>query len=189
MSVARRQSFLVDKLGTQIGNEHVNIVDDGLLVQGRGTVPFDNEGVPCRKIAVVERGMLKSYLLDTYWGRKLKLASTGNAGGATNLYWAAGTSTPEEIIRSVDNGLYLVNTIGLGREATTGDISLGAFGLWIDKGELAYPVAEITISTNLGKLLQSVEMVGNDLEMREAICAPTLKFAEVTVGGKTGTSG
>jgi PmbA protein len=188
-SIARRQSFLADKLGAPIGNERVNIVDDGLLVDGRGTVPFDSEGVPCRKTVVIEKGALKSYLLDTYWGRKLKLQSTGNAGGATNLYWQAGTSTPEEIIRSVDNGLYLMNTIGLGREATTGDISLGAFGMWIEKGELAYPVAEITISANLGTLLQGVEMVGNDLELRDDVCAPTLKFAEVTVGGKSATTG
>jgi PmbA protein len=188
VSIARRQSFLADKLGTPIGNELVNIVDDGLLVRGRGTTPFDDEGVPCRKLAVVERGVLKSYLLDTYWGRKLKLASTGNGGGANNLYWVAGTSTPEEIIRSVDNGLYLMNTIGLGREATTGDISLGAFGMWIEKGELAYPVAEITISTSLGKLLQTVQMVGNDLDLRDSVCGPTIKFAEVTVGGKAAAS-
>jgi PmbA protein len=183
-SVARRQSFLADKLGSRIGNEKVNIVDDGLLVGGRGTIPFDGEGVPCRRTTVVENGVLKNYLTDTYWGRKLKLPSTGNAGGPRNLYWVAGTSSPEEIIRSVEKGLYLTGTIGLGTEATTGDISVGAFGLWIEKGELTYPVAGITVAANLGTLLENVEMVGNDLELRRSISAPTIKFAEMTVGGK-----
>jgi PmbA protein len=183
ISIARRQSFLTDKLGTKVGNELVNVMDDGLLVGGRGTVPFDGEGVPCRKTPVIEGGVLKNYLLDTYWGRKLKQPSTGNAGGPNNLYWVAGKSSPEEMIKSVEKGLYLTGFLGLGREATTGDISVGAFGLWIEKGELAFPVAEITISANLGALLQNVEMVGNDLELRDAISAPTIKFAEITVGG------
>jgi PmbA protein len=186
ISIARRQSFLADKLGTKIGNERVNIVDDGLLVGGRGTVPFDGEGVPCRRVGVIEQGVLKSYLLDTYWGRKLQQRSTGNSGGPNNLYWAAGTSSPEDIIRSVDKGLYLTRYLGLGQEATTGDLSVGAFGLWIEKGALAFPVSEITISANLGTLLQNVEMVGNDLELRDSVSAPTIKFAEITVGGRSG---
>jgi PmbA protein len=186
VSIARRQSFLADKLGTKIGNERVNIVDDGLLVGGRGTVPFDGEGVPCRRVELVENGVLKSYLLDTYWGRKLKQRSTGNAGGSNNLYWAAGTSSPGDIIKSVDKGFYFTRFLGLGREPTTGDISVGAFGLWIEKGAFAFPVSEITISANLGTLLQNVEMVGNDLELRDRISSPTLRFAEITVGGKSG---
>ncbi len=186
ISVARRQSFLADKLGTKIGNEKVNIVDDGLLVGGRGTIPFDSEGVPCRRLGVIEQGVLKSYLLDTYWGKKLKQRSTGNADGPNNFYWAAGPSSPEDIIQSVDKGLYLTRYLGLGQEATTGDISVGAFGMWIEKGALAFPVSEITISANLGTLLQNVEMVGNDLELRDSVAAPTIKFAEITVGGKSG---
>jgi PmbA protein len=183
-SVARRQSFLTDKIGEKVGNDKVNIIDDGLLVGGRGTIPFDSEGVPCRRTPLFEKGVLKNYLLDTYWGRKLKLPSTGNRGGPRNLYWAAGTHNPEDIIKSVSNGLYMTGSIGLGTEATTGDISQGAYGLWIENGELTYPVAEITVATNLGTLLENVEMVGNDLEMRRTTSAPTIKFAEVTVGGK-----
>jgi PmbA protein len=182
--VARRASFLTDKLDTAVGNERVNIVDDGLMKGGRATVPFDGEGVPSRKTVVFDRGVLKSYLVDTYWGRKLKHRSTGSDGGTTNFYWAAGTSSPEEIIRSVDNGLYFTRFLGLGQEPTTGDISVGAFGLWIEKGELTHPVSEITISANLGAMLKNVEMVGNDLELRDTVCAPTLKIAEITVGGK-----
>ena len=183
-AVARRQSFLADRVDTKVGGDLVDIVDDGLLVGGRGTVPFDAEGVPSRRTPVFEKGVLKSYLADTYWGRKLKRPSTGNAGGSTNFYWAAGTSTPEQIIASVDNGLYLTRFLGLGQEPTTGDISVGAFGLWIEKGALSYPVANITISANLGTLLAGVELVGSDLELRDSVAAPTLKFAEITVGGK-----
>lgn len=183
-SIARRASFLTDKLNTAVGNPLVNIVDDGLMVGGRATVPFDGEGVPSRKTVVVDQGVLKSYLVDTYWGRKLKHPSTGSDGRMTNFYWAAGTSSPEEIIRSVDKGLYFTRFLGLGQEPTTGDISVGAFGMWIEKGELAFPVSEITVSASLGTMLQNVEMVGNDLELRDTVCAPTIKFSGITVGGK-----
>ncbi|HNX49993.1 MAG TPA: TldD/PmbA family protein [Thermoanaerobaculaceae bacterium] len=183
-AIARRQSVFVDKLGQQVGNELVTIVDDGLLKGGIGTEPFDGEGVPCRTTTVVEKGILKSYLLDTYWGRKLKLPSTGNSNGVNNLFWKAGSSTPAEIVKSVDKGLLLTGVIGLGLMPTTGDMSVGAFGLWIEKGEIVHPVAEVTISGNLGEMLKGVQMVGNDLEMRDSVDGPTVKFAEITVGGK-----
>ena len=122
---------------------------------------------------------------DTYWGRKLELRSTGNAGGPNNLHWKAGTSTPAEILKSVDKGLLLTGTIGFGLMPTTGDISVGAFGLWIENGEIVHPVAEVTISRNLGELLKGVQMVGNDLALRSSIDGPTIKVAEITVGGKS----
>jgi PmbA protein len=182
-AVDQRQSFLAGKLGEAVGNPLVTIVDDGLLPGGRATVPFDEEGVPSRKTTLVEKGVLKNYLLDTYYGRKLKLRSTGNASGPTNFYWAAGDKAREEILKSVEKGLLLTGTLGQGTVPTTGDISVGAFGLWIEKGEVAFPVAEITISGNLGELLKGVEMVGNDLEFRQAVTGPTVKFAQMTVGG------
>ena len=184
-SIDRKQSFLVDKLGERIGSDLVTVVDDGLMPGALGSAPFDPEGVPTRKTTVVEKGMLRSYLLNTYYGRKLKAASTGNAGGPTNLYLAAGTSTPEEIVRSVDKGLLLTGTIGLGRVPTTGDISVGAFGLWIEKGQIAFPVAEVTISGNLAEMLQGVQMVGNDLKFRNRITGPTVKIDKISVGGSS----
>jgi PmbA protein len=187
-AVDQRQTFLAGKLGEAVGNGLVTIVDDGLLPAGRATAPFDDEGVPARRTAVIEKGLLKSYLLDTYYGRKLKLHSTGNASGPTNFYWAAGDKTPEQILKSVDKGLLLTGTLGQGTVPTTGDISIGAFGLWIEKGEVVYPVAEITISGNLGELLKGVQMVGSDLEFRRAIAGPTVKFAQMTVGGKGSAS-
>ena len=179
-----RQSFLAGKIGEKVGSDGVTIVDNGVLPGGIGTRPFDSEGVPARRTVVMERGVLKSYLLDTYASRKLSMKSTGNSSGANNLYLAAGTSTPEEIIKSVDKGLLLTDTIGFGLVATTGDISRGAFGLWIEKGEIAFPVAEITISGNLGKVLAGIEMVGNDLEFKDSVTGPTVKVDEMTIGGK-----
>lgn len=183
-AVSRRQTFLAEKLGQRIGNDLVTIIDDGLMPGGRGSRPFDAEGVPTRKTTFVDKGMLKGFVLNTYYARKLKMASTGHAGGLTNFYWAPGTSTPEEIIKSVDTGLLLTGVMGQGTVPTTGDISLGASGLWIEKGQIAYPVAEITISGNLADLLMNVEMVGNDVDLAHGINAPTLKFKQISVGGK-----
>lgn len=183
-AINQKQSFLAGKLGETLGSDLVTILDDGLLPGGTGSSPFDSEGTPCRKTALVEKGVLKSYLLDAYNARKLKLASTGNAGGATNLYLQKGASTPEEMVKSMDKGLLLTGTMGQGTVATTGDLSRGAFGLWVEKGEVVHPVAEITISGNLGQLLKNVVMVGNDLEFRSSISSPTIKIAEMTVGGK-----
>lgn len=183
----RRQTFLLDKLGQKIGSDLITMYDDGLLPGGRGTSPFDNEGVPARKTLVMENGVLKSYLLNTYYGRKLKMASTGNAGGTTNFHMAAGASKPEDIIKSVDKGLLLTGTIGFGLVPTTGDISTGAFGLWIEKGEPAFPVAEITISGNLADVLKGIDMVGDDLDPHDSVSGPTVKTAVMSIGGKAST--
>jgi len=183
-SVYLKQSFLAGKIGEKIGNESVTIIDDGLKIGALGTEPFDSEGVPLRKTIIMEKGILKNYLLDTYAARKLSMKSTGNSGGPNNLYLAAGLSTPEQIIKSVDKGLFLTGTIGFGQVPTTGDISRGAFGIWIEKGELSYPVSEITISGNLAQLLQSIQMIGNDLQFKDSITGPTIKVAEMTVSGK-----
>jgi len=179
-----KQSFLAGRVGEKVGSDQVTIIDDGLRPGGVGTKPFDGEGVPARKTLVMERGVLKTYLMDTYASRKLGMKSTGNSQGPNNLYLSAGSFTPEQIIKSVEKGLLLTGTIGQGLVPTTGDISRGAFGLWIEKGEIAYPVAEITISGNLGQLLKGIEMVGNDLEFKDSTVAPTVKIAEMTIGGK-----
>lgn len=182
-NIYMKQSFLEGKLTAQIGSGLVSIVDDGLIPSAPGTRPFDREGVPARKTTIMEKGVLKNYLLDTYSGRKLGMRSTGNASGPGNLCMVSGASTPEAIIRSVDNGLFLTGSIGFGQEPSTGDLSRGAFGIWIEKGELAFPVAEITISGNLGQMLNSIELVGNDLELKRSISGPTIKVGEMTVGG------
>lgn len=188
----RGASFLVDALGTRIAPETVTIYDDGTLPGALGSKPFDGEGLPTRRTTVVEQGVLRSYLLDTYTARKLGMRSTGNASrGAgdapsvspTNFYLVPGTYTPEDIIASVPCGLYVTSLIGFGINQVTGDYSRGASGVWIEHGELAYPVEEITIAGNLRQMLADIEMIGNDLDMRRRVTAPTLKIREMTVAG------
>ena len=187
VAIYQKASFLVDKLGQPIGNDKITVIDDGLLPGKLGSGPFDSEGVPSQRTIVIDKGVLKNYLCHTYAARKLKLQSTGNADGNSvspnNFYLEPGLDTPEKIISSCQKGLILVRTLGHGLNPVTGDISRGAFGLWIEKGEIAYPVSEITISGNLGSLLNDVEMVGNDLEFRGSICGPTIKVAEMLIAG------
>jgi len=185
-------SFLIGHLGKRLAPELVTIYDDGRLPGGLGSRPFDGEGLPTRKTTVVERGMLTSYLLDTYSGRKLGLASTGNASrgigespsvGPTNFYLVPGTTAPAEILRSVREGLYVTELIGFGVNMVTGDYSRGAAGFWIENGELAYPVEEITIAGNLKQMFADIEVVGSDLEFRGRIASPTIKIREMMIAG------
>ena len=185
-------SFLIGQLGKRLAPEFVTIYDNGRLPGGLGSRPFDGEGLPTRKTTVVERGMLTSYLLDTYSGRKLGLASTGNASrgigespsvGPTNFYLVPGTTAPAEILRSVREGLYVTELIGFGVNMVTGDYSRGAAGFWIENGELAYPVEEITIAGNLKQMFADIEVVGSDLEFRGRIASPTIKIREMMIAG------
>lgn len=186
-AIYQKASFLAGKLGQRIAASGITIVDDGRLPGKLGTSPFDAEGLPSRRTTVVHKGILKTYLCNTYAARKLKLKSTGNADGGgvgpNNFYMEPGPHAPADIIRSCDKGLLLIRTLGHGLNPVTGDISRGAFGLWIENGEIAYPVAEITISGNFGEILKNIEMVGSDLEFRGSICGPTIKVAEMTVAG------
>ncbi len=191
-AVYRSASFLTGRLGEKIAAANVTIVDDGRMPGRLGSRPFDGEGIATRRTTIVRDGVLESYLLDTYTGRKLRLPSTGNASRSlgqppsvtpTNCHIVPGSATPEEIIRSVDRGLYLTEMIGFGVNLVTGDYSRGAAGMWIEHGELAYPVEEITIAGNLKEMLQQIEMIGNDLEWRGSVVSPTLKIARMTVAG------
>jgi len=191
-SLYKGASFLAGQLDRPLAPEYVTVYDDGRVVGGLGSRPFDGEGLPTRKTTVVERGVLKSYLLDTYSGRKLGLASTGNASrsvgenpsvGPTNFYLAPGTKTAQEIIKTVKQGLYVTDLIGFGINMVTGDYSRGAAGFWIEGGELAYPVEEITIAGNLQEMFAGIEMIGNDLVFRGRIASPTIKIGEMTIAG------
>jgi PmbA protein len=191
-AIYRGASFLAGQLGRRVAASALTVVDDGRIPGGLGSRPFDGEGLPTRRTVVIENGNLASYLLDTYTGRKLGMASTGNASrslgqrpivGPMNFHVVPGTASPEEIIRSVDRGLYVTEMIGFGVNLVTGDYSRGAVGMWIEKGELTYPVEEITIAGNLKDMLRDIEMIGNDLEWRSPIAAPTLKLGRMTVAG------
>jgi PmbA protein len=186
-SVYQGTSFLADKLGEKIAGEKIRVSDDGLIPGLLGTSPFDSEGVPAQKTKIIDKGILHNYLCNTYSARKLKLRSTGNAEGGGigphNFYLHAGTLSPQEIISSLDKGLLLIRTIGHGLNPTNGDISRGAFGLWVEKGEIVYPVSEITISGNLGQILNSIEKIGKDLEFRSPVVGPTIQVSELTIAG------
>lgn len=182
-SIYMKQSFLVDKLGEQIAAPELNIYDNAHLPHLSGTRPWDSEGTIMENTPIIQKGVLKSYLLDTYSAKKLNMMSTGHASGISNCYVVPGTASQQEIIKSVGNGLFLTNTIGQGTVPTSGDISKGAFGLWIENGKLTYPVHEITFTGNLGEMLKNIEMIGNDLDMKSSISSPTLKINNVSISG------
>jgi len=188
VAVYQKTTFLAGRLGERIGNEKITVIDDGLMPGRLGSRPFDSEGVPCRKTIVFENGVLRQFLCSTYAGRKLGLPPTGNSDGGSvgpnNFYLQPGTSTPQEIIASTERGLILTRTIGHGLNPVTGDVSRGAFGLWVEGGEIAFPVSEVTIAGNLEQILGQVAMVGNDLDFRAPVCGPTIKVAAMTVAGE-----
>ena len=193
MSIYRHESFLAGKLGEKVAVENLTVVDDGTIPGLFGTSPFDDEGVPSRRTVVIDRGVLKSYLLNSYAARKLGMKTTGNASrgltgnagiGHGNFFIEKGVQTPEQILAGISNGFYVTELMGFGVNIVTGDYSRGAAGLWIRNGELAYAVSEVTIAGNLKDMLPGIESIGSDLEFRGSVAAPTLKIGEMTVGGK-----
>ena len=191
-AIYRSASFLTGKLGQRVAGEAVTVLDDGSRPGGFGTRPFDDEGIAPSTTPVIERGVLRNYLLNCYAARKLNLRTTGNAArgiggppgiGPKNLYLVPGPNTPQEIIRSVKKGLYVTELIGFGVNVVTGDYSRGAAGMWIENGEPTFPVEEVTIAGNLAEMLQHIEAVGSDLEFRSALAAPTLRVEGLTVAG------
>ena len=200
-AIYRHATFFAEKLGERVAGENVTVIDDGTLVfdhaggiktGGFGTSPFDSEGLPTRRTVLIENGILKSYVNNVYTARKLGVASTGNASrslasnpgiGAGNFFLQPGLLTPEEIIGEVKDGLYVTETMGFGVNLVTGDYSQGAAGLWIENGELAYPVEEITIAGNLKEMYKNITAIGNDLVFRTASAAPTLRIDGMMIAG------
>ncbi len=191
-SVYRGSSFLREKSGQRIANERVTIVDDGRKRSGLGSKPFDGEGQPTRRNILVERGVLKSFLLDSYSARKLGLATTGNAarhaGSApsaapTNLWLEPGAGDLEVLVGGMDRGLLVTGMFGHGFNPVTGDFSRGARGFWIENGVRAFPVEEITIAGNLGEMLTNVEAIGADMRFMGSLGAPSLRIARMTIAG------
>ncbi|MCH7600407.1 MAG: TldD/PmbA family protein [Myxococcales bacterium] len=192
-AVYRESSFLANKLGKIIAAPSVTIIDDGRLQGGLGSKPFDGEGLPTRRNTIIKDGKLETFLLDSYSGRKLGFPSTGNAsrgaGGppgvsTTNLWLEPGTETLEEIIARTDRGLLVTELMGMGFNPVTGDYSQGAAGLWIENGEIAYPVEEITIAGHFGKMLKEIDAIGKDLLWLGSVAAPPLRIASMTVAGE-----
>jgi PmbA protein len=191
-SVYRQTSFLAERMGETIASDLVSIVDDGHLPGGLGSKPFDGEGQPTRRKSVLEKGVLRTWLLDCYSARKLGLESTGNAVrgagsapsvGATNLWLEPGDKSLDEMIAETERGLLVTELIGMGFHAATGDYSRGAAGLWIEKGEVVGPVEEITIAGHLSDMLKQIDCVGSEILWRGRIAAPPVRVAKMTVAG------
>lgn len=195
-AIYRHATFFADMLGKQVAGENITVIDDGTMmldgVGGFGTSPFDSEGLPSRRTVLVQNGVLQNYVNNTYTARKLNMKSTGNASrglagnpgiGSGNFYLEPGTLTPEQIIGEIKNGLYVTETMGFGVNLVTGDYSQGASGLWIENGELAYPVEEITIAGNLKDMYRNIVAIGNDLVFRSSAAAPTLQIEGMTIAG------
>jgi PmbA protein len=197
-SIWRKSSYLVGREGTRVASDLVTIVDDPLLPRAPGSRPFDGEGLASRKNVVVEKGMLRTYLCDSYSARKLSRQSTASAsrgGGAgvgastSNFIFSPGQDTREAIIKGTKRGLYVTEMMGFGFNAVTGDFSRGASGLWIEGGELTFPVSEVTISLNVDELWKSIDAVGSDLDLRTATASPTFRVAKMTIAGGLGAEG
>jgi len=191
-SIWRKASYLVGREGTRVASDRVTVVDDPLIPRGPGSRPFDGEGLACRKNLVVDKGVLRTYLCDSYSARKLGRESTASAsrgGGAgvgpstSNFVLQPGTDSNEAIVKGTRRGLYVTEMMGFGFNAVTGDFSRGASGFWIEDGQLAYPVSEVTISLNVDSLWQSIDAIGNDLDLRTSTASPTLRVAKMTVAG------
>jgi len=191
-AVCRQSSFLAGKLGERIACQALHITDDGRRTGGLGSRPFDGEGLPTRRTKLVEGGRLRSFLLDSYSARRLGLESTGNAlrgasGGPqvapTNLWIEPGAGDVEDLVRSTERGLLVTGLFGQGFNPVSGDFSRGASGYWIEGGERAHPVEEITVAGNLGEMLCAVDAVGGDLLWLGPVAAPSLRVASLAVAG------
>ncbi|RIK97356.1 MAG: modulator protein [Proteobacteria bacterium] len=191
-AIARKASFLNGRLGEALFRPGVRIVDDPLRVRGLRSQPFDAEGVAVKPLAIVDDGVLTSWLLDCATARELGLATTGHAHrgvssppspGAYNLHLAAGEVAPAALIGDIAQGFYVTDLIGSGVNGVTGDYSRGASGFWIENGEITYSVSEVTIAGHLLDIFKSLEPA-NDLVFRYGINAPTVRIEGLTVAGR-----
>jgi PmbA protein len=191
-AIYRQSSFLEGMLGEKVAGDSVTVIDDGTMPGGFGSTPFDGEGVPTRRTLVIENGVFRSYLLNIYTARKLGLQTTGNASravagnpgiGSGNFFLLPGKKTPQQIIGDIKNGLYVTEFLGFGVNQVTGDFSRGASGLWIENGELTFPVEEITVAGNLKEMLKNISEIGNDLEFRGSTASPTMRIDGMTIAG------
>ena len=192
--VQKGTSLFRDKKGGVIGPEILSVIDDGTMENEIATVPFDDEGVPTQVTPLIERGILKQFLQNSYTAKKDGLNSTGNAArasyhsmpgvGTSNFYIVNGDTPGAEIFKNIDEGLYVTDTMGMHMaDPISGDFSLGVNGRWISKGELSYPVRGVSIAGNLEDILNRIECVGSDLEFYGSVGAPSLKIANFVIGG------
>jgi PmbA protein len=182
-SLYRRASFLLDSLGEQVAVSHLRLAEDPHLKGGLGSSGFDGEGVATAPKAFVDGGVVSSYILSSYSGRKLSLPTTGNAGGVFNLTVSGRTLPVAELLGELGTGLLVTDLMGQGINSVTGDYSRGAAGFWVEGGELAYPVDEITIASNLKDMYRDIVCLGDDLDTRGNIRAPSMLIGAMTLAG------
>ena len=182
-AISRGTSFLKDKINQKIFSDSVNIFDKPDIFKGQGSRSFDSEGVRTDTLKLVEQGVLKNYLIDTYSGRKLNLKSNGRCGGTSNLYFENGKISYKDLINSNPKCLYITETIGHGSNIVTGDYSVGATGFLIENGEFKYPINEITIAGNFKDMFQNLTLA-NDLEFEYSTNSPTMMIEGMVVAGK-----
>ena len=191
-AIARETSFLKDSLHKQIFSKEISIIDSPKIKKGLGSRPFDGEGIKTNEKELVSNGKLNMWILNTSTAKKLNLKTTGHASrsvgsppgvGTSNLYMANGINSFDDMIRSIKSGFYATELIGMGVNLITGDYSMGASGLWIENGEIAYPVNEITIASNLKEMFLNLS-AANDLEFKYRTNAPTLRVDGMTLAGK-----
>ncbi len=190
-AIWRKSSYLLGREGTAVGSPLLDITDDPLIPRGPASRVFDGEGLASRRNVVVEGGVLRTYLLDSYSGRKLGRESTGNASRAgasvgastTNFVLKNGTMSRDDLVAATGTGLYVTDMMGFGFNAVTGDFSRGASGFWIENGKLTYPVSEVTISSNLDAMLKGIDALADDLDMKTSVASPTFRVDRMTISG------
>ena len=182
-SIARGTSFLKDKINEDVFSPSINIFDKPNIVKGLGSKYFDSEGVKMEELKLVEQGVLKQYLVDTYNGKKLNIKSNGRCGGTTNLYFEKGSTSYKDLLRLNKKTLYITETIGHGSNLVSGDYSVGATGFMVEDGIFKYPVSEITIAGNFKDIFKNITLA-DDLEFKYSTNAPTMLIEGMTVAGK-----
>lgn len=183
-SLYRRASFLLDKKGEQVFASHINIREQPHIKKALGSAPFDNDGVATREREIIKNGILQDYVLSGYSARKLGLQTTGNAGGVHNLLIEPGSNDLEKMLAEMGTGLLITDMIGFGVNQVTGDYSRGASGFWIENGELAYPVEEITVAGNLIEMYKNIISIGNDIDPRGNVLTGSVMIDAMTVAGE-----
>ena len=181
--IFRKESYLLDRLGSVITSPNITIVDDPTLPRGLRSRSFDDEAVAGRPLTLVKDGELQTYIMGTYSANKLGLRSTGHAGGTSNLLISPGDLSEEEMIRRMERGIWVTSMIGHGVNLATGDFSRGAQGLWVEGGEVRYPIAEFTLNSNLDQMYQDIVMLGSEIDTNHGIQSPGLVVGEMTVSG------
>ncbi len=182
-AISRGTSFLKDKINQKIFSNSINVLDKPDILKGLGSRSFDAEGVKTDMLKLVDQGVLKHYLIDTYNGNKLNLKSNGRSGGTSNLYFDNGKITYKDLINSNSRSLYITETIGHGSNIVTGDYSVGATGFLIENGEFKYPINEFTIAGNFKDMFQNITLA-DDLEFEYSTNSPTMMIEGMVVAGK-----